>query len=196
MKVDAQLLHAGALRLAVVSSNVANYCDHIEHNEPADIETVRRAGEELRMTAIELSWSAGADTIELYAARLAAIESRNVLSYSASFDGAAAARAAGSWRALQLVQARHDCAYHPDVAGLAKWDQLHHYALHLAKLAGATAAVARGDSHHDDWLARRVPDLLLFGLKLATVTGQRLADEGLPQRASYAVPVGAGVDAC
>ena len=191
MDVDAQLLHDSALRLAVVSAAVANYCDHVEHNEPADIEIVRRAGEELRMTAVELSWSAGVDAIELYAARLAAIESRNVLSHEGSYDGAAATRDVGSWRALQVVQVGHDRAYHPDVAGLAKWDQLHHYALHLAKLAGATAAVARGDAHRDDWLARRVPDMLLFGLKLATVSGQKLADEALPRQAPNAAPVGA-----
>jgi len=193
MIVDSQLLHDSALRLAVASGEVANYRDHGEHNEPADIETVRRAGEELRTTAVELSSNAGADAIELYAARLAAIESRNVLSCRGSFDGAAAARAAGSWRALQLVQAEHDRAYHSDVVGLAKWDQLNHYALHLAKLAGATAAVARGDAPSDDWLVRRVPDMLLFGLKLATVTGQKLADEELRQPDPTAAPAGSAV---
>lgn len=177
MSVDLAQIHDAALRLAVVSADVANYCDHVEHNESADVAAVRDAGRGLRVTAIEVCGAAGVDAIDLYANRLAAIEARNVLSRDGLFDGAEAARAADGWRALQLVQADHDRAYHPDVVGLTKADQLRHYALHVAKLAGATAGVARGDLPYDDWLTRRVADMLLFGLKLATVSGQKLADE-------------------
>jgi hypothetical protein len=59
---------------------------------------------------------------------------------------------------------------------------LRHYALHVAKLAGATAAVVRGDAEAPDSLARRVPVMLLFGLKLATETGLKLSEEPLPPR--------------
>lgn len=191
MEVDAEILADAALRLAVASAGVANYLDHIEHNERAELEAVGRAGEELRMSAVELSWTAGADPAELYADRLAAIESRNVLCHGASFDGPAAARRAETWRALQLVQVEHDRVYHPDVIGLAKWHQLNHYALHLGKLVGATAAAAKGDAPIADWVARRVPDMLLFGLKLATVSGEQLPDTPVPQWPTGAALLGA-----
>jgi hypothetical protein len=41
--------------------------------------------------------------------------------------------------------------------------------------SGAAAAAASGDE--SDFLARRLPDLLLFGLKLATLTNEPLPDE-------------------
>lgn len=188
MAFDLDLIGDAALRLSVISGDVANYCDHTEHNEPADTTVVRQAGEQLRLIGVELSVAGERDPVELYAARLTEIELRNVLSYPGSFDGAAAARAADTWRGLQFVQVRHDREYHPDVIGLAKWDQLHHYALHVAKLAGTTAKVAHREADDAAWLACRVPDMLLFGIKLATVTGERLLDEpvlqGLPATAS------------
>jgi len=181
MQLGSQILLDTGLVLAVAAGEVANFCDHVEHNEGADVTTVRKAGEDLRSAAVELSLTAGCDPLELYACRLASIETRNVLCHETSLDGAALARAAETWRGLQLVQAAHDKAYHGDVVGLSKADQLRHYALHLAKLAGATAAVARGEGDPKDWLVRRVPDMLLFGLKLATVTGQKLSDDPLPR---------------
>jgi hypothetical protein len=181
MQPASHVLVDTALTIAVAASEVANFCDHVEHNEIADLEAVRRAGRQLRETAIALSLDAGEDPIVLYARRLAAIEARNVLWHDDSLDGAELARSASTWRALQLVQAAHDKAYHADVVGLAKSNQLRHYALHVAKLAGATAAVAKGDADPADWLSRRVPDMLLFGLKLATVSSQKLSEEAVPR---------------
>lgn len=174
----AQLVDA-ALDLATASAAVSNYCDHVEHNERADVEDVREAGAVLRATGVRLSRLGGYDPVELYARRLAVIEERNVLHSEGTFDGEGTARAAADWRGLQLVQAAHDRAYHADVVGLTKCDQLRHYALHVAKLAGGTARVARGEVPRMDWLERRVPDMLLFGLKLATVTSQVLPVEGV-----------------
>jgi hypothetical protein len=180
MELQSQAYVDAALLLAVLAGDVANFCDHAEHNEPADVEHVRRAGDELRLLSVELSATSGRDAIELYADRIAQIEARNVLGHEEALDGADLARAAGTWRDLQLVQAAHDKSYHADVVGLSKAEQLRHYALHVAKLAGATAALARGAGDPTDWLVRRVPDMLLFGLKLATVTGLKLSDEPLP----------------
>lgn len=182
-----------ALDLATASAAVSNYCDHVEHNERTETEDVREAGAVLRDTAVRLSRIGGLDPVELYARRLAIIEARHVLRTEDSFDGEAAAREVGDWRALQLVQAGHDRAYHADVVGLTKCDQLRHYALHVAKLAGATAQVARGELDRVDWLQRRVPDMLLFGLKLATVTSEALPVEEvegrLPHSASHRIAV-------
>ncbi len=172
-------LLAALLDLAPASGAVANYCDHVEHNESADVEDVRNAARVLRDTALSLSNLAGVDPVELYAERLQMIEARNVHHTSDSHDGAAAARGVNQWRALQLVQDAHDHAYHYDVVGLTKAEQLRHYALHLAKLVGACAEAARGDIAQDDLLARRVPDMLLFGLKLSTVTSERLPEEAV-----------------
>jgi G3E family GTPase len=177
MRFSRDDLVKAALDLATASAAVSNYCDHVEHNERTEIEDVREAGAVLRDTAVRLSSIGGFDPVELYARRLAVIEARHVLHTEDSFDGEAAAREIGDWRGLQLVQAAHDRAYHADVIGLTKCDQLRHYALHVAKLAGATAQVSRGELDRADWLQRRVPDMLLFGLKLATVTSEALPVE-------------------
>lgn len=165
-----------ALRIAPAAAAVANYCDHVEHNELADPAWVTAAGEQLRDAAVEFAGAAGVDPLELYAERLGAIEARNVLYHPDAFDGHGAALRATTWRDLQLLQFEHDRAYHPDVLGLTKCDQLRHYALHLAKIVGAFAA----GTDDDDLLRRRLPDTLLFGIKLSTVMGSRLPDGPLP----------------
>jgi hypothetical protein len=175
--------------LAVAAAEVANYCDHAEHNESTEIADVRRAAKTLRSTAVGICLRAACEPTELYAERLAAIETKNVACTPESFNGAAAARAAGTLRDLQLVQLEHDRAYHADVVGLTKSDQLRHYALHLAKLAGATAAVARGDLSEQDWLKRRVPDMLLFSIKLATVTAECLPETALSELTVHKAPL-------
>ncbi len=165
------------LDLAPAAAAVANYCDHVEHNERVEIGWVREAARTLRETSLHLCAIAGVDPVKLYAARLAVIEQRNVHHCEGSLDGAAAARGVGEWRALQLVQDRHDHAYHFDVVGLTKSEQLRHYALHVAKLAGACAEAAADDLDQDDFLRRRVADMLLFGMKLSTVTSEKLPAE-------------------
>lgn len=177
MKFSKQDLLAILLDLAPAAGAVANYCDHVEHNESADIEDVREAARVLRDTALSLCDLANVDPVDLYAERLAVIEARNVHYSEGSHDGADAARGVGEWRALQLVQDAHDQAYHYDVVGLTKSEQLRHYALHLAKLVGACADAAAGRLAHEDFLARRVADMLLFGMKLATVTSEKLPAE-------------------
>jgi hypothetical protein len=171
--------HSFALAAAPQSAAVANYCDHVEHNEAAAADWVVEASEELSRLAFEFATEAELDLIHLYAERLGAIEARNVLARPGGFDGHAAALAAETWRDLQLVQIEHDRYYHADVIGLAKAEQLRHYALHLAKIVGAFA-----DARDTDALInRRLPDTLLFAIKLQTVMGKRLADESLPRLA-------------
>ncbi|MGH2383329.1 MAG: hypothetical protein ACRDG7_19210 [Candidatus Limnocylindria bacterium] len=123
--------------------------------------------------------------LERYAERLGAIEARNVLARPDGPDGRTAARAAGTWRDLQLVQLEHDRYYHPDVFGLSRTEQLRHYAFHLAKIVGAFAEPAEPD----ELISRRLPDVLLFAIKLQTVMGERLVDEPLPERRGMSQPV-------
>lgn len=167
-----------ALRLAPAAASVANFCDHVEHNEIAERRWVLDPASHLLGLALEISHSVGAEPVGLYAERLGVIEARNVLAGPGSFDGRRAALDGRTWRDLQLVQAAHDRHYHPDVCGLTKAEQLRHYALHLAKIVGAFAEPA--DS--DDLLKRRLPDIFLFGIKLHTVMGARLDDDPLPDR--------------
>jgi hypothetical protein len=175
---ESQLTDA-ALSLASIAGVVANVCDHAEHNEPTPIRDVRGSAERLRALAVKIARAAGREPLVLYAERLGAIERRNVLHRESRFDGNAAVREARSWRDLQLAQIEHDRFYHLDVAGLTKADQLRHYALHLAKLAGAAADVLASRTGYEDFVTRRVADMLLFGIKLSTVTGERLGDDAV-----------------
>lgn len=159
---------------AIAAAQVANYCDHSDHNEPVDRAWVLGAGATLRRVAERIAAKQQVNLVSAYANRLAAVEARST---HEGFDGPSAALHARSWRELQMVQEEHDRVYHPDVFGLRKSDQLNHYALHLSKLAGALAQELNGDGDHEDFKSRRLPDLLLFGIKLATVMGQRLPDD-------------------
>jgi hypothetical protein len=166
-----------ALAAAPAAAAVGNYCDHAEHNEIVEVGWVLDAGDGLRELALSFARAHELDLLELYARRLGAIESANVLKRDGGFDGAAAARAAATWRELQLVQAEHDRAYHLDVVGLARAEQLRHYAFHLSKIVGAFAA----STDEQELLERRLPDTLLFAIKLRTVMAKRLPDEPLPR---------------
>jgi hypothetical protein len=166
-----------ALALAPKGAAVANYCDHVEHNETAEPSWVVDAASELSRAAFHFAQDAKADLVELYSDRLGMIEARNVLAGPGGFSGREAALKARSWRELQLVQIDHDRYYHPDVFGLAKTDQLRHYAFHLAKIVGAFADAA----DPEELMKRRLPDVLLFAIKLQTVMGERLSEERLPR---------------
>jgi hypothetical protein len=67
--------------------------------------------------------------------------------------------------------------YHADVVGMPKIEQLRHYTLHLAKLAWLMQEAAADQVRMDEFVEDRLPDLLLFGIKLATVIGVNLPDE-------------------
>jgi hypothetical protein len=162
---------------AIAAAQVANFCDHTDHNEATEASWVTGAGATLRRVAERIAVRAGIDLLGAYAGRLAAVEERSTHD---GFDGPAAALAAATWRDLQKAQEEHDRVYHPDVFGMRKSDQLNHYALHLSKLVGALGLMLTDQAEPDDFRCRRLPDMLLFGIKLATVMGQKLPDESLP----------------
>lgn len=170
---------AWALRTAQLSALAANYCDHAEHCEIADQQWILDAAAGLRAVATEVAENEGVNPVAAYARRLGVIERRNVAWSTTSFDGEAACHGATSWRVLQLVQIEHDRTYHPDVIGLSRIEQLRHYAFHVAKLAGALADVVENDAPPANFTTARLPDLLLFGLKLSTVMSQRLSDDAV-----------------
>lgn len=188
MTLTDQQLRELALELASLAGVVANVCDHAEHNEPMDMREVRESGQRLRAMALAAASAAERDPIALYGERLGAIELRNVLHHADAFDGPSAISRARTWRDLQLAQIEHDRWYHIDVIGMPKAEQLRHYALHLAKLAAAAADVAQTGTGHDDFVVRRVADMLLFGIKLSTVTGERLTERSLGASAAEVSP--------
>jgi hypothetical protein len=162
---------------AQAAASVANYCDHVEHNESTERSWVSDAATSFRRLSIEMADAAEDDIQRLYVARIAQIEERNALWDPDRFNGSDLAAHSTSWRGLQLAQIEHDRHYHPDIVGLAKADQLRHCALHLAKLVGALADLIVGEVDEADFRSRRLPDFLLFGLKLATLGGEKLPDQ-------------------
>src|SRR5436305_1629973 len=132
-KTESDQYSSWTLELASCAAAVANYCDHVEHNEAVDRAWVLDSAHRLRALAWEIASQEDDDLRARYASRLRAIEQRNPLWEPGRLDGGALVEAARTWRELQLAQAEHDRYYHADVVGLAKLDQLRHYALHVAK---------------------------------------------------------------
>lgn len=176
---DVSLRRSSLEELVDLAGLVATWCDRAEHNEGADRAELLCLGRRTRALGLLLLLEAGLDPLPAYAARLRDLEARNVLLDEAATDVASHLLAAKTWRQAQLVQAEHDRAFHPDVIGLPKVRQLQHYALHLAKLARHLQLAARSDENWRSWTAGRVADVLVFGVKLATVTNHRLPDEPL-----------------
>jgi hypothetical protein len=166
-----------ALHTAVLAGDIGNFCDHVEHNEPASRDLVCAAAASLRQMSAGLARSCGTDIVRLYEARLNQIQMRNVL--FSSDRRLSTAGGLGSLRDLQLLQADHDRLYHPDVFGLSKYEQLRHYAFHVSKLAAALAKASDPADEAALWdvCTYRVADMFLFGLKLSTVMHERLPDD-------------------
>jgi hypothetical protein len=163
-----------ALHLSALAGDLGAFCDHAEHNEGTEVATVLRIGGRVRSLAEFYAAESQLSLAECYARRLEVIESRNVLCEGETLESQALE--ARSWRDLQLIQAKHDRLYHPDVMGLSKHEQLRHYAFHLAKLAGLAArAVLAGDPLSCDVAERMAADLTIFGVKLATVVNDTLS---------------------
>lgn len=177
----ATVLEQAALWLSQLAADVANYSDHAEHNETVDRAWVLKPAAELRQLCFSLAETLNCDVVQLYAERLDAIERRHVAWDGTQFNGAAAAGKASTWRELQLVQLEHDRVFHPDVLGLSKAQQLQHYALHLIKITGAFARAVHDMTSEEEVFTRRLPDILLFGLKLSTVMGETLDGSALPK---------------
>jgi hypothetical protein len=177
-------IHVWTFKVARAAAAVGNYCDHVEHNEVVDRAWILDSGAVLREIAYEIFAAMDLSPLDVYTQRLQEIESRNVLHPQSALPEIASvalsiALAASTWRDLQRAQSQHDRDYHPDVIGLSKYDQLRHYAFHLSKLAGALAEVCVGELSFEDFCAKRLADILLFGIKLSTVCNQALPDSDI-----------------
>jgi len=174
------------LALAEAAGRLASFCDRLEHGESANRAVVQETGALLRGAAFAYAQENGQDLVGLYARRLGRSERNHVLGTAGDFDGEQAVRGARTLRDLQVAQIGHDRAFRPDVSGLSRYEQLRHCALHLAKLAGSAAEAYKDRSQLPDFHERRLPDALLFGLKLATLVDERLAK--VPLQELTAVP--------
>lgn len=176
MAISDDVLSEVVRALVRVTGRLARFCDRAEHNEGVERATVAESAAELRGMSTLLLHRCGVDPVGAYGERLAAMEARHPLAGAGLFDAADQVPLAKTWRDLQVVQARHDAVYHPDVLGLAKIEQLRHYTLHLAKLAWLLQD--REEMLQDAQLVLdRITDLLVFGVKLSSVCGELLPDE-------------------
>jgi hypothetical protein len=172
-----QVLQQGLPRLVEFSGVIGQCCDRAEHNEATSPETIREVGQGLRKLAQTITAELGLDLRSLYAERVARVEAAHILGGQGLFDGGKAIREGTTWRAWQIAQMTHDHVYHQDVAGLPKNSQLSHIGHHVAKLAWKLQQTITSTETRDEFLTNRVADLVVFGVKLATVTGQRLPEE-------------------
>lgn len=167
--------------VAVAGGRLATFCDRVEHNEAADLSTVQRAASALRTTACRLAEAVGVSIVDAYARRLSDIERGHLLGGVAAHQTTLFISDRSTLLDLQVAQVEHDRVYHPDVFGMPKVEQLRHYTLHVAKLAGLLAEALEDKTRWPEIENQRLADLLLFGLKISTVTNARLSDD-LPAR--------------
>jgi len=79
-------------------------------------------------------------------------------------------------RELQRIQKEHDRKFHKDVISWDRLKQIEHCSFHLTKIAGLFSTYCE-KMHHgepydvDKLVADRVPDILIFALKLASRLG-------------------------
>lgn len=176
-----ELLEEQQRSLIRAAAALAAYCEHVEHNEPHHVVDVVAAGDQLRQIASTLAQAAGVSLLTSYRARITEIEAASIHSATAidgiaDLSGVDAVRHATTWRQVQVAQLIHDRRFHPDVFGLSKLDQLRHYTLHVTKLAGLLVD-ADDDASWSTFVQHRLPDLAVFGIKLATACNHVLLDE-------------------
>lgn len=180
---SANVLQSQQRALVRAAASLASYCEHVEHNEAHTVEDAAKAGESLRAIARTLARESGVSLLELYRSRIEAIEGASLHSATAidgivEMPGADALRHATTWRQVQIAQLLHDRRFHPDVFGLPKLEQLRHYTLHVTKLAGLLV-----DAEESEFWPRfaqhRLPDLAVFGVKLASVCNRALPDDAV-----------------
>ena len=182
---DTAVLYRAVLDLIGVASACASYCEHAEHCEPADIGQVVAAAETLRRVARRLAEQSHISLRQAYEDRIRGVEIASVHAgavdgLSGLLVGAAALSKARRWDQAQAAQAAHDRQFHPDVYGMSKTDQLRHYTFHVTKLAGLLAGVLE-HGNWDGFRDRRLADIAVFGVKLATVCNQRLPATDIDQ---------------
>ena len=179
-RATSQELDSTAHALVRLTGRLARHCDRAEHNEQVSREVILEAAKQLRHLATDLARTLELDLRVAYALRLQAIEARHPLGGFGQIDILEAVQTSKTWVDLQRAQILHDLTYHPDVVGLAKFEQLRHYTIHLAKLCGyAQEALEEEGEALTEFVSLRIADILSFGIKLSTVVGETLQDNDI-----------------
>jgi hypothetical protein len=175
--VDPNVVRSAALELVEATAEIARYCDHVDHVELAEVQSVLEAAASIRSSASVLAGASGQRLQQAWADRLAAFESRHpVLEPS---EAPESIRVSRTWRELQLAQYGHDAIFHPDILGLTRHDQLVHAVVHLVKAQGALCRSLRAPDPAEN-VAIHAVDCAVFGVKIATLCGERLTDSDGP----------------
>ena len=175
------LLEQSLHLLIRATADLARYCEHVEHNEPHSVADALSAGERIRSIAATLSATSDISLATIYAARIRMVEEKSPMRHvsrrhgSVDLSGADVIDAARTWRELQIGQLIHDRQFHPDVFGLSKIDQIRHYTLHMAKLAGCFVEALDNDTW-DMFQHNHLADVAIFGVKIATVCNSELPE--------------------
>ncbi len=173
---DKQVQVSAFADLVEVTGRLSQFCDRLEHNEGADRMELLDVGRLLRESAVVAIRASSVKLRDRYADRLEELESRNVLRWDGDAHWPDRIRHAKTWREVQVAQARHDATYHPDVVGLPRAEQVRHYTLHLSKLVWKMYRACEDDITWNSFAESRLIDLVVFGVKLATVANYSLSD--------------------
>ncbi len=167
--------------LEAVVKDLSTHCDHVEHNESNDVNDINVAAQQLRDIAVELALQNDVSLLALYANRIRAMEENSIMRHAplyggaSSFLGAETIASSSTWHDLQIGQLQHDKQFHPDVFGMSKHQQLRHYVLHIAKLPDYLSK-ATMENKMAEFCQERLADIIAFGVKLATLRGEELAE--------------------
>lgn len=158
--------------LILAAANCAGFCEHIEHIEPSNVSDVVSAAKDMRNLASSLSAREGVSLRDAYAKRIRGVEESSLHRFVGlgveALIGADALDHATTWEEVQIAQNLHDRQFHPDVFGLSKVEQVRHYTFHVTKLAGLLTKSIMEDTW-SEFRGQRLPDIAIFGVKLATV---------------------------
>src|SRR2546428_5656386 len=85
---------------------------------------------------------------------------------------------------LQKVQQDHDMQFHKDVMSGDRAKQIEHCAFHLTKISGLFSTYCEKVHHGEPYdldklVSDRIPDILIFALKLANMFNQDLEESYL-----------------
>lgn len=166
--------------MIAAAGQLADNCEHVEHSDAARYR-VGAIAESLCQTASRMAHQAGFGLGQLYVVRIWGGESKSLLRFvgpgQVDLSGLRIMMAAKTWRQFQIGQVAHDRQFHPDVFGMSRYEQLRHYSFHVTKLVWLMDRATKGHLPLDEFYAVRLPDIALFGVKLATLVGQELPDE-------------------
>ena len=155
-------------------------CDMPDPTLPDNAKAIRQASRQLIELAADMARTWQMPLQELYAERLAELEARDDQTLTAAGNqlGAVFLRKATNWSEIKAAQSLHDQHFHQQVIDWPLGKQLRHHALHVGKLVGHLAE-AIDTNDYAKFKQIYLPDVLAFGVILASLIDYDLAESGL-----------------